>query len=174
MSNRPVDINLSSTPATHVTDETAQRLGGMTVEEARKKVARVFDRARTVDRLNVQLPPGVYGEWVSRDPVAIHAKELLGFEIDTKYAVGRKLNDVGDGSAVVGDVVFMICPQALKDAIDEEQARRYADTHLKKRQIEERDFESNTKSLKIESVIESETTHVTGTEISQALTSTGK
>lgn len=170
MSDRPVDINLSSVPATHVKDETAERLGGMTLEEARKRVAHVYDRARTVDRLHVQLPPGVHGEWVSRDPVAIHAKEMLGFEIDTKYAINRKLNDVGDGTAVVGDVVFMICPQVLKDAMDEEQARRYAETHLKKRQIEERDFENNVKTLKIDSVVESETTHVTGSEITQALT----
>src|SRR5213080_119423 len=65
--------------------------------EKKAKFARVLKRGFAVDRLTVDLPPDIHGEWVPEDQV--DRAKLLGFEIDTEYAKQRQLHPAGDGSA---------------------------------------------------------------------------
>lgn len=138
MSQRLVDV-------TNVKADSAS--GKITPEEesrAEKKArrAKVYDRGVIGDRLYVELPEGLYGEWVKNDVVEIHRKEGLGFKIDTEYAKRRALHDKGDGASYVGDVVFMVCSKEDKEIIDEIRRERYEATHNPKsgKQKEERDF----------------------------------
>src|SRR5512134_1033127 len=84
-----------------------------TAEEAKKlraekkaRFARVLDRGFSVDRLTVELPPDLYGEWIPTDQV--DRAELLGFRDGAEYANKRQLHAGADGKARVADVVFMV------------------------------------------------------------------
>lgn len=110
--------------------------------EKKARRAKVYDRGVIGDRLHVELPPHLYGEWVPNKLTEIHRKEGLGFQIDTEFAHKRALHDKGDGASYVGDVVFMTCSREDKEIIDEIRRERYDATHNPKsgRQKEERDF----------------------------------
>lgn len=103
------------------------------------RLARVLDRGFTIDRLTVDLPKHLWGEWVPNTPSDLARANLLGFVEDKEYATRRGLHDGGDGSARVGDVTFMVQPIWMHEALEEEKARIYYETHLKPRQKEEKD-----------------------------------
>ena len=113
-----------------------------TREQKKARRAKIFERGVLGDRLHVDLPDHLYGEWVANDKVQIYTKEGLGFRIDTEYARQRALHDKGDGASYVGDVVFMICDREDKEILDELRRERYAQVHNPKagKQKEERDF----------------------------------
>lgn len=94
-------------------------------EERAARFIEVLDRGLVTSRLSVALPPDLHGEWVHNDPASIAAKEALGFIVDRKYAVEKALHSDGKGSAVVGDVIFMICPRVVKDEIERARQIRY-------------------------------------------------
>lgn len=94
----------------------------MTPEQRAKRKAmlvQAFDRGIIHDRLKVQLPPHLHGEWARNDPMEIDRLRSVGFEVDYEYATKRSLHSDGSGGAVVGDVIHMICPRELKELIDE-------------------------------------------------------
>lgn len=115
-------------------------------KEFKAKIARVVTRGYIVDRLNVELPPDVHGEWISDDPVAIAEAAALGFEIDKTYAVKNALHSNAAGEAKVGDVVFMTIPKWQKDIIEEakkEERDRFHGVKGKSRPAEETQYEAN-------------------------------
>lgn len=143
MSDRDLDVDL--------TNGTEKNLSQIPTSEEvlqyKTRLAQVYERGLIVDRLHVDLPDHLHGEWVSRDVGEIARMELLGFQVDTEYATKRKLNDKADGSAIIGDVVFMIQPKWMKEVHDEKRRQMYFDTHLKKKQKEESDFITSQASI---------------------------
>ncbi len=82
------------------------------------------DRSYLNDRLNVQLPEGLYGEWIGRDDFSQYQAKAKGF-VDGSQYLGEfnKLYETSDGKSAVGDVVFMVIPKWMHD-----EQRRVADT----------------------------------------------
>lgn len=135
MADRKVEVDTTGSASENITPEERRR--------ARKaRLAGVYERGVVGDRLHVELPPSLHGEWVPNSNVDIQRKEALGFRIDTEYAPKRALHDKGDGASYVGDCVFMVCDREDKEIIDEIRRERYEATHNPKRgtQKEERDF----------------------------------
>lgn len=102
-----------------------------------KRLVSVLGRGFTYDRLAVDLPADIHGEWVHESEVS--AMKVIGFELDKKYAVGQSTETRADGAAKVLDVVFMTCPkrhheliQKAKDIIKE---RRQGDPRKPHREI---------------------------------------
>ncbi|KKL65427.1 hypothetical protein LCGC14_2155060, partial [marine sediment metagenome] len=103
-----------------------------------------------VDRTTVDLPDDMYGEWVCDDGPEIVRMQLMGFEIDKKYAVERSSHADGTGkTAKIGDIIFMTCPQRVKDTIEKVRRRIYDRANPKKgSQREEKDFKQSMGSIK--------------------------
>lgn len=138
-----------STPSVSISVEQAKELHkqetGESLEERKARIARVLDRGITADRLSVSLPNDMYGEWVSRDPVEIDRKRLLGFKIDDTYAVNRSLHSDGSSAPTIADVIFMVTTMENKHLIDAVKRERFEKLHgsfKKKRgpQAEEQSF----------------------------------
>lgn len=120
-----------------------RNVGTISRAERKKQLAQVLERGRTVDRLTVDLPPSVYGEWVLNDEVEIARMESLGFGIDTEFAKRRRLHSEGDSKSIVGDVIFMTCSREDHEILEEIKQERYKIFHgdkKKKGQKEEADF----------------------------------
>lgn len=129
--------------------EIASNVEELTDAELEARVTRVLERGIIVDRTTVDLPPEVYGEWVSDDAAEISRMQLLGFEVDTKYATDRSTNSDGVGVAKIGDVIFMTCPQRTKDVINRVREKIYERANPKiGRQKEEKDFAQSMGSIK--------------------------
>jgi hypothetical protein len=92
--------------------------------ERKARFARVLERGIVADRLQVELPPTLWGEWVPRDKSSIFERETLGFRVDTEYAPKRALHDQGTGESIVGDCVFMV--QDIEDHNLLEEIRKEA------------------------------------------------
>lgn len=127
--------------------------------EKKAKLARILDRGVVADRLSVDLPSELYGEWVVNEKSEIHRMQTLGFKIDTQYAKAHALHDQGDDRAIVGDTVFMVCDRETKDILDEIRRENYERVNGKpgeerKGQAEEREFSEPTKGLHIGPVVE--------------------
>jgi hypothetical protein len=126
-----------------------------TRSEKKARIARVLDRGASGERLNVQLPAHLHGEWVPHDEVSIFEKERLGFRIDTEFAPKRALHSKGDGKSLVGDCVFMVCAKEDKEIIDEIRNDQYLKLNRKgKVQKEESDFNSLTQKEGLEPLTE--------------------
>lgn len=173
MSDRPIDVKVSGVKTTELNLDSAVRaelIAKETPEQYKARVARVLDRSFVVDRLHVDLPNELWGEWCPNEPWEILRYETLGFTIDNQYATKRKLNDTGDGKAVVGDVVFMTQPRWQHDILEKEKADIYTRTHLQKRQKEEKDFEGNVKGLgDVPVMVNSSHENVPGSQIRESL-----
>ena len=111
----------------------------ITRNEKKAKLARVLERGVVVDRLNVDLPPELYGEWVSDDPVSIASMEALGFYKDTNYATKNSLHSTGTQEGRVGDTIFMVCDREVKEIIDEIRRDQFERTHGRTRQREDKE-----------------------------------
>lgn len=98
-------------------------------KEFRAKAAKVVTRSFLIDRLNVELPQDVYGEWVADNPVSIAEAQALGFEIDKDYATKNKLHSNAAGEAKVGDVIFMTMPKWMKEELDILKKQEYDRHH---------------------------------------------
>jgi hypothetical protein len=114
-------------------------------ERARKKarLATVLDRGVVQDRLEVKLPPDVYGEWVRDDPLEIHRLRTMGFEIDREHAPNQSLHNDGTGAARVADVVFMTTTRENKELIDEIRHEQMMRLHDPRKGREERELQAN-------------------------------
>lgn len=114
--------------------------------ERKAKLVSVLDRSVAGDRLRVDLPDNVYGEWFPNDKLEIYRAEAMGFKVDEEFACKRALHDDGTGSkSIVGDVIFMTCPRETKELIDEIRKEQYEAINSPRggRQKEERDFANN-------------------------------
>jgi hypothetical protein len=147
--------------------------------ERKARLARVLSRSTGLDHLNVELPAGVYGEWVHNDPVSIHSKRLLGFEIDTTYARQNALHSGEEGPVRVADVIFMTCPQEVYDLKREIDAENYEKFHGKnvggniKSQAEEVNFTGKQSEVGLPLIQESITSNVNADQLQAALNSGG-
>lgn len=120
---------------------------GESREIRKARLAEIYYRGFANDRLDVQLPKHLYGEWVpfKDGGVAIDRKKALGFKIDTEYATKRALHDasatVGGGSAI-GDCVYMVCDMETKEILDEIRIEKFKSMHEPKggKAKEEREF----------------------------------
>lgn len=122
--------------------EIAENKEELTDAELEARLTRVLERGIIIDRTTVDLPPGVYGEWVSDEAAEVSRMQILGFELDTKYAVDRSSHGSASGDvAKIGDVVFMTCPQRIHETIVRIQKMRYDRANPKAgSQKEEKDF----------------------------------
>ena len=74
----------------------------------------------------------------------------MGFEIDDKYAVKRSSHTDGSGAtAKIGDIIFMTCPQRVRETIEKVRKRIYDRANPKKgSQREEKDFAQSMAGIK--------------------------
>lgn len=88
-------------------------------EEQRKaRIATVLDRGVVHERLKVDLPADLHGEWPRNDPMEIARMRTLGFWIDDTYATRRALHSDGTSANIVGDVIHMVTTKHNKQMID--------------------------------------------------------
>lgn len=130
--------------------------------EKKARLASVLERGLVADRLQVDLPPDLYGEWVPNDPAEVLRMQTLGFEIDTKYAPARALHSKGSGGgSVIGDTIFMVTDRETKDILNEIREEEYSRAHGKpgtvKAQKEEKEFSTQTQQQGLPVVEESKT-----------------
>lgn len=124
---------------------TKDMIGKLSDAQLDAQVASVLDRGVTNARLKVPLPDDLVGEWVPTDAQSIYEKQLLGFEVDTKFAMKHALHNDGSGKAIVGDVIHMVAPKRLMEAVARKRTADYELRHgakgaTKVRQIEEQGF----------------------------------
>ena len=122
--------------------EIAENADELTDAELEARFAKVLERGIIVDRTTIDLPEDVYGEWVSDEAAEVSRMQLLGFEIDKKYAVERSTHSDGTGkTSKIGDVVFMTCPERIHQVIERVKKARYDRANPKAgSQREEKDF----------------------------------
>lgn len=141
--------------------------------EKKARLARVLDRGVIVDRLHVELPDHLYGEWIPNDKLSIHEANVLGFNVDTEFATRMPMfnNKDEDGGAVVGDVIFMVCEKETKDLIDEIRAENFERVHGKhgRGQKEETEFRTLSESTGLPIVDESRSRSARKAELQDAL-----
>lgn len=142
--------------------------------ELKARLVTVYSRGVVGDRLSVELPPDLYGEWVPADKLEIYRMQSMGFEIDTQYASKRALHDDGTGGeSRVADVVFMTCPMETKEVIEEIKRENYDSANNPRggKQKEERDFIAETNSVGLPSQMKSRIDPLTVDNIRDALSS---
>lgn len=88
-------------------------------EQRSARLATVLDRGVVFDRLKVDLPPDLYGEWVRNDPLEIDRMQTLGFWVDNTYASRRSLHSDGSSANIVADVIHMCTMRVNKEMIDQ-------------------------------------------------------
>ena len=168
MSDRPIDVSLNK-------DSVAKTISQVPtpeeVKEYRARLARIMERGLIVDRFHVDLPEHLHGEWHPYDSVEQARLETLGFTLDTVYAPKRKLHDKGDGISVIGDVAFYTQPKWMHDEMERKRSEVYYETHLKKRQKEEKDFVANQATIgeAENTTVSSVADKVSGVEIASTL-----
>lgn len=103
--------------------ESNKPLSGSEREDLKSELRSVFADVRfrgfTSTRMDIALPPEVYGEWVPLDQNEIDRKKLLGFKIDDTYAARASIGSDGTKKPIVGDCVFMTCPRIVKEVQDQ-------------------------------------------------------
>lgn len=147
--------------------------------ERKARLARVLSRSSSMDHLNVELPPHLYGEWVHNDPTSINAKRMLGFEIDETHARTNALHSASQGPVRVADVIYMTCPIEVIELKRELDAENYVKHHGKekdgqfKNQSEEVNFTGKTSEVGLPLIQESTTTSANADQLQAALNSGG-
>lgn len=144
-------------------------------KELKSRLVTVLDRGLTGDRLHVELPPDVYGEWVPNDKMEIYRMQSMGYSIDKIYASKRALHSDGtEGTSIVADAIFMTCPMENKELIDEIKIEQYntANSPRGGKQKEELDFMAEARNVGLPSEMKSRVDPATIESIKDALTST--
>jgi hypothetical protein len=94
-------------------------------EEVKAYKRRLFEtasRSYINDRLNVELPEHLHGEWIAIDDFSQYHAATKGFQDGAEYLTeNNKLFQRPDGSTV-GDVKFMVIPKWKYDAQQEQLA----------------------------------------------------
>lgn len=117
---------------------------GQSKAEMKARLVQVLERGMVHDRMMVPLPADVHGEWVRNDPLEIARMQTLGFQIDHEFAPKRALHSDGTSSAVVADVIHMICPREVKEVIDEIRHEQFYRLNAPKEAKEDRELIANT------------------------------
>lgn len=122
--------------------EIAENQEELTDAELEARLTKVLARGIIIDRTTIDMPPGVYGEWVSDEASEISRMQLMGFELDTTIAKDRATHSDGSGEVSrIGDVVFMTCSQRVIDTIEKVRKNMYERANPKKgSQKEEKDY----------------------------------
>ena len=150
----------------------------LTTEERAKRKAffvTALDRGVIHDRLKVDLPPHLYGEWVRRDKFGIDELKGLGFWLDSEYSESRSLHSDGTKVGQVADVVFMVTTRENKELIDEVKHERFLATHAKRganTAKEEKDFATAVQEGtdgEIKTLIESKTRPASADDVAAAI-----
>lgn len=117
-------------------------------KEFRAKAAKILSRVVVADRLAVDLPSDVHGEWIRDEPTAIAEAQALGFELDSTYAIKNKLHTDASGKAKIGDTIFMTMPKWQKEEIDKIKQEQYNRHHGVRgsKPAEELNYEANLSS----------------------------
>ena len=146
--------------------------------QKKARIARVLERGVVIDRAAVALPPNLHGEWCHKDPVEIERMRALGFWVDgeggrERHATG--LHSDGDGTPMIGDVVFMVTDKENKELIDEVRTEQYQKTHGKpgeevREQPEEKGFKGNVAGLPTPIIEESSARTIRKAELEAILT----
>lgn len=102
--------------------------------ERKARLATVLERGSVNPRLEVKLPPHLWGEWIAADPNEIMRMETLGYKIDTEFAPQRALHTKGDRGSLVGDVIFMTTERENYELIQEVYRDQYERLNHPKRQ----------------------------------------
>lgn len=170
MPDREIDIDLTTSTARTITQLPTEE----EVQQYVAKMAGIFDRGLALDRLQVNLPDDMYGEWVH--PSMADRLLSMDFVRGDEY-IPETINDRAGGKSTL-DVIFMVKPKWKHDVDVKLRDAKYNETHVrdKRRKKEEKDFEESMKTigLTVESqkghLTKSETTEVSGPEIAQILT----
>lgn len=153
--------------------ELADNKEELSAAEKKSIIARVLERGIIIDRCTVDLPDGVYGEWVADDPVEVSRMQLLGFEKDTTYATDRSTNAGADGVSKIGDVIFMTAPREVKEIIDAVRTEMYERANpVSAKQKEEKDFQRLAEKSGLPVIDESDIASAREAEIRSALGAT--
>lgn len=91
--------------------------------EKKARFVRVLERGFTIDRLTVELPDHLYGEWVPDDQR--ERWETLGFVDGTEFAAKRGLHEKGR----IADCTFMIQPKEDHELYEEVRHEMYIQQH---------------------------------------------
>lgn len=155
--------------------EMASNKEELTIAEKKAVIARVLERGIIIDRATVDLPDGLYGEWVSEDPTEISRMQLLGFELDKEHAVDRSTNSDGSGVSKIGDVVFMTAPMEVKEIIDSVRSEMYHRANpTSSKQKEESDFARQADKAGLPVIDEGDVSSAREDQIRNALEATKK
>lgn len=113
----------TTTPATAADTKTITQSYAPTEEEKlqyKRRLLETADRSYLNDRLNVELPPDLHGEWVGTDDFSQYNAQQRGFIDGTEYlSKFNKIHDMADGRSIIGDVKFMVIPKWKYEAHQE-------------------------------------------------------
>lgn len=142
--------------------------------ERKTRFSRVLERGIIADRLQVDLPPTLWGEWVPRDKASIFEREMLGFKIDTEFATKRALHDQGTGESIVGDCVFMVQDIEDHNLLEEIRKENFESANGKpgraaRLQGEEREFAAQSRTIGMPTIEESVAKSARKAELQAAL-----
>lgn len=142
----------------------------------------ILDRGVTSSRLDLDVQPDIHYEWIPNNAVEKNRMRTLGFEVLSRHkhlVSGNPLHEGGGDEIIVGDVIAMGCSKARKDVLDEIKSERFIAMHGRpgnKTQAEEKEFtEKMNQQLEpvgISATVDSNTTSLTGNELSNALKQT--
>lgn len=110
-------------------DKAAANAVAESLASKKARIARVLERGIIGERLAVNVPTGIHGEWVADDPVEIDRMRSLGYEVDKEFAQARSIHTNADGVPKVGDAIFMTCPQEQYDLIRAVKQERFEAMH---------------------------------------------
>lgn len=135
MAERPVDIDLklATAPSINEEDKFLAELQGVT-DRVKPFIAELTYRGAGVDLLRVDLPKGVYGEWVRDDPQSRAEMEAMGFRLDEVYVKRSAVHKSAEGTPRVADVVHYVTMQENKDRIDKNRRSQFMLRHGDRRQ----------------------------------------
>lgn len=113
------DGSVADPDAPPIDHEMVDEYRALSREERKARLATVLDRGVVHERLKVDIPPHLHGEWVRRDPMDVDRMRTLGFWVDNQYATKRAIHSDGTSGNVVADVIFMVTTRDNKELIDE-------------------------------------------------------
>lgn len=134
--------------------------------ELKARLARVFDRSMSFDKLRVDLPPELYGEWIPSDHQSMREAELKGFRLDETYAPQQ----TSFKSNRHVDAVYMIMPKIVKELADEIELDNYNKRHNPTKQIEDNHTGPSAEAIGLPVYsVDTNVSNVSGEGISSAL-----
>jgi|688.fasta_scaffold11762_9 hypothetical protein len=111
-----------TTPAKPSTPAAAPKPSDQEVLEYKRRLFETADRSYVNDRLIVNLPEHLHGEWLGVDDFSQFHAQAKGYVDGSEYLEGHnKLHDRPDGSTI-GDVKFMVIPKWKHEAQLEQAA----------------------------------------------------